>query len=137
MRRRTRTQLPEASINLTSLLDITFVLLIAFMVVAPAVKYNVPLDLPKSEESNNLDTKQPLRLQITWQGSTAGYFLNGRTINFGQIPEAVKNDPAYSSELGVSVEADRTVPWEVMARLITLLNHHEILQIGVVTEQGA
>ena len=41
--------LPTADINVTSLVDVAFVLLIIFMITAPMMQGGVPVELPKAE----------------------------------------------------------------------------------------
>ena len=46
---RRRRLLPTADINVTSLVDVAFVLLIIFMITAPMMQGGVPVELPKAE----------------------------------------------------------------------------------------
>lgn len=55
MRRHRRDLRPHSDMNLTSLLDVTFVLLIAFMIVAPAINQGIPIELPDVSDSEQLD----------------------------------------------------------------------------------
>ena len=50
MARRRRPLEQMDQINLTSMLDLTFVLLIAFMIVAPALRPEIPVEIPEVEE---------------------------------------------------------------------------------------
>jgi biopolymer transport protein ExbD len=137
IRRRTRIELPEASINLTSLMDITFVLLISFMIVAPAVKYNVDLELPKASDSSNPDSKKPITVQVSYEETTksTAYFVNGRERELSQVAGEVKSLPSWTKNSAISVEGDRDLPWEAMAALMSHLTANEITNIGIVTEK--
>lgn len=134
--RRKKPALPEASINLTSLLDITFVLLISFMVVAPALRYNVDLELPKVAESQEVSEKKTTTLQVNAPGGTATYFVNGVVTPLDEVPTAIKASETYRESPVVSLEADRAVPWEDIARLINVLTAEGITSIGIITEKG-
>ncbi len=136
IRRRNKPALPEASINLTSLLDITFVLLISFMVVAPALRYNVDLELPKVAESQEVSEKKTTTLQVNAPGGAATYFVNGVVTPLDEVPMAIKASETYRSSPVVSLEADRAVPWEDIARLINVLTAEGITSIGIITEKG-
>ena len=51
---RPRTSHPIADLNVTNLIDLGFMLLIIFMIVAnPALQQNMPIDLPKSSTSTH------------------------------------------------------------------------------------
>ena len=138
MKRRTNSELPEASINLTSLLDITFVLLISFMIVAPAVKYNVDIDLPKSSENNNVDERKPISVQVSYNADSkvVVYYVNGRSAPLKEVAAEIKVLPSFKLDSAVSLEGDRTVPWEAMARLMSHLTANGITNIGIITERG-
>lgn len=139
MRRRNQVRLPEAQINLTSLLDITFVLLISFMVVAPALRYNVDLQLPKVSDSRDIEKKKPVSIGVTYDKATndVAYFVNGNPTTLSSIGDVVKRQDGWSADEVVALEADRSVPWEKVAQLINELKISEIHRIGIVTERGS
>jgi biopolymer transport protein ExbD len=139
MKRRLHTQLPSATINLTPLLDVTFVLLIAFMVVAPALRYSVDLKLPAVEDSENNSRKEPITIGVTFneKNESVVFHLNGNPTNINDLPDNLKLLKGYTPNEVVALEADRRVPWESMAQLINLLKINGIENIGIVTEQGA
>lgn len=136
-RRKSSVQMPEAAINITSLLDITFVLLIAFMVVAPALKYNIDLDLPKVGESTPRDSEKPVAIQVKLQDGASQFYVNGKEVILGSLAQTVKESSGFQPESAtVALEADRMVPWEDIARLINELKMNGITNIGIVTEKG-
>lgn len=137
MRRKNRPGIPQANINLTSLLDITFVLLISFMVVAPALRYNVDLELPKVGRSTQAKEKKTVSIQVTYSGTTGPeYFVNGKSTPLSELPAAVKAHEDFKTEPVVALESDKSVPWEHVARLINELKMNDINSLGIVTERG-
>ena len=136
--RHRKTKLPEAGINITSLLDITFVLLIAFMVVAPAVRYSIDMELPKVRESKSSDSKKPVSIQVSGKEGRGGtsYFVDGVQTDLTSIGTKVLSVPAYQKDKTVALEADKDVPWEDVARLMNELRNSGIDNVGIVTEKG-
>lgn len=139
MKRRMKNEMPEATINLTSLMDITFVLLIAFMIVAPAVKYNVDLELPKSEDAQSASEERPIQVQVAYRQETQeiSFHVNGRRVPLAEVAAEVKRQPTFREDSVISLEGERIAPWEEIARLITHLNSNGISNIAVVTELQA
>ncbi len=133
MIRRRKPELPAAHINLTSLLDITFVLLISFMVVAPALRYNVDLELPKVSRSNSSEPKKPITVQIDRNGD---YFVNGEVMALDEIPGGIKATPEFLENAPVALEIHKEVSWDYVAPLINELKSNDINSIGIVTEKG-
>ncbi|MEQ8821307.1 MAG: biopolymer transporter ExbD [Sumerlaeia bacterium] len=130
-RRRRPVSQPRADINITSLLDITFVLLIAFMIVAPALKHGVDIELPQVAEAPALEETRPLTLLIKPGSDDPLVFLDGTQIEFPRLAQTLQ---AQGPGRPISLEADRRVDWQQMARVITVLETSGIPNIGIVTQ---
>lgn len=137
-RRRKATHSPEATVNVTSLLDVVFVLLISFMVAAPAMRQNVKLDLPKTSQAKPLEDQKPIRVEVArLEGEAAIVYVNDQKVEMGDVASAITAAPNYTPERTIALEADRSVPWEDMAQLITELKSEGIQNVGIVTERGS
>lgn len=140
MKRRRKSTLPEAGINITSLLDITFVLLIAFMVVAPSVRYNVDVELPKvgdGKQESQEKAKKAVAIQVKASDSGAAQiYVNGEPKELSEVIEAVQSARGSFEPAPVSLEADRRVPWDEVAAIITELRNGNIENLGIVTEKA-
>lgn len=138
MRQRRSSRIPDANINITSLLDITFVLLISFMVVAPAIRYNVDLELPKVSESKSTDKKKPVTVLVTNKNRPrTEFYVNGRQVTADTVADTIKGLPEFDAKQSVALEADKGVPWEDIARLINQLRLKGIDSIGIITEKSS
>jgi biopolymer transport protein TolR len=60
---------PIADINITPMVDVMLVLLIIFMVAAPLMVAGVPVDLPKTSAVKLGQTKKPMVVTLTTEGS--------------------------------------------------------------------
>ncbi len=60
---------PVADINITPMVDVMLVLLIIFMVAAPLMVAGVPVDLPKTSAVKLGQTKKPMVVTLTPEGS--------------------------------------------------------------------
>ena len=56
-------QMPTAEINMTPLVDVMLVLLIIFIITAPLMTHQVPVDLPRA--SSTPTPEKPLTLQVS------------------------------------------------------------------------
>lgn len=134
MKRRSRPSTAEATINVTSLLDVTFVLLISFMVVAPALKHDVPIELPGVSQGKSEYKEPKVTIQVKTEGLTTEYYVNGGRTTL----ETIASDVAMftkESDPEIAVEADRSVPWEGVARLMNQLRLEGLNKVSIVTEQ--
>lgn len=123
---------PLANINVTSLLDITFVLLIAFMIVAPALKHGLDLDLPEVRNAPNLNPDKPLSVAVKSGPVMTDIYLEGRPVVLEELAAQIRGiDPDLSRP--VTLEGDKRADWESMARVIAELRNGGVTNIGIVT----
>lgn len=95
MSRQSRKRKPMAEINVVPYIDVTFVLLIIFMITAPLVQTGVDVDLPQATtEPVEQKNEPPVIVSIDRQGR---YFID--------IGEQEEDDPVQPQELLVRVAA--------------------------------
>jgi biopolymer transport protein TolR len=136
MRRRTTFLKPISSISLTSMMDVTFNLLIAFMIVAPTLKHGIELDLPEVE-ATNLKPKDSLTVVIRKApqgGEDERIYLNDRRVSLNDLTERITALYERKPDIDVLVEADKTVPYETFARVLNSIRKAGVDNIGLVTE---
>lgn len=132
---------PSAEMNLTALMDVVFVLLVAFMVVAPALKHGIDLELPQVREAPTLTTPgRPITVQIradrtSADGLTASVAVNGERCSIDAVTGIITRLQNPEKSRAVTIEADSRVPWDVMANLLTNLRKANITNVGLVTDR--
>lgn len=135
MRRRRRPSLtPNTTINVTSLLDITFVLLLTFMVVAPATRTGVPLDLPRVRDVPVLRQEKPLTVSVRQDGLTTEAFFQGKPTSLDDLTELLRGELARNPNVAVTLEGDRATDWEQVARVLQAIRQSGIQRIGILTK---
>ena len=136
--RRSRGNLtPLASINVTSLLDITMVLLISFMIIAPTLQSGIAVDLPEVEESSALETKDsPLVLSVAKgkDGSGVQLMLNEEGVALDRLRDRLVAERERRREVVLVVKGDKSVPWQEMAQVLGAVQASGIAGMSLVTE---
>lgn len=136
--RRRPTVQPLASINLTSLLDVTFVLLLAFMIVAPTLKTGLSIDLPKVEESKPLTPRKSVTVSLRKIDEAENPFwiyLENRRVSFAELrSELEKLYGLHAPNLDILIEADRLVPCEALLKVFAIVKDVGIESVGILTE---
>ena len=126
---------PVAAINVTSLIDIMFCLLIGFMVATPLM----------NQEQVDVDIPHALGVQITeeeFETSVISVDANGRVF-LGALP--LDADKArWTEQLGANqkikddgiafIQGDRTVPFEVILEIMIALKEAGVSEVGFVTD---
>lgn len=136
--RRRQTVQPIASINLTSLLDVTFVLLLAFMIVAPALKSGLKIQLPQIKEPPPITTQKSFTISLKEQKDPSlpvRIYFQGDVVDLDTLKEELtKRYEQYGSEVDIVIEAGRTVPCEDLLKVFAITQKVGIDNIGILVE---
>ncbi len=122
-----------AEINMVPFIDIVLVLLIIFMVMTPLmVKNEIALNLPQSSSTN----AQPLKeLQVTIQvDPNAVPHIEGKPVAVNQIVATLLGMGANDSSI-VSIEADRTLPFERVVEVMDAVKEAGVTKLSVAVTQ--
>ncbi len=136
-RRRRSTLSPMTQINLTSLLDLTFMLLITFIIIAPTLKHGIQIDLPEVKAAK-LDVEEKT-LTVTIKKVEAGeeierVYLEGNRVDLESLTERVSAAYEKNPRLNVVVEADRAARYGIFASVVQTLQEAGVTNIGLATE---
>lgn len=138
-RRRGRFQ-PEVQVNLTSLIDVVFILLISFMVVAPALKHGLQVELAKTEGGEPLNPERPVSVVITHDEDTGQtkFYLDDDRIELDRLRPRLEARRevamARDIDLAVLIEPDGRVPTEATLQVLGIILDLGITNYGFLTE---
>ena len=119
----------ELVVNITSLIDVIFILLIFFMVSTQFKKSSLPLDLPRSE-----DTTQEHNTTKVLAVTADAMELDGDKITLEALENVLAALYAREPELVLSLECERTVEFERIVQILTKIEAAGISRIGIVHE---
>ena len=125
-----KTEDEELVINITSMIDVIFILLIFFMVSTQFKKNSLPLDLPKSEDT----TKEDSTLKVLAVSKDEIQF-DGISLSMTDLDRALSEYAEKMPGMAVSLECERTVNFERIVQILTKLQNAGISRIGIVHEQ--
>ena len=121
---------PLSQVNVTSLVDVTLVLLIVFMLTAPLLREGVEVDLPQAEVKG-IDMSDAWVISVTRDGSV---YLNDRKVPLEMLAAEIETRIVASGEREVYVRGDAQVPYGTMVRLIGVLKSAGIDNVGLVSQ---
>lgn len=119
----------ELVVNITSLIDVIFILLIFFMVSTQFKRSSLPLDLPRSE-----DTTQEHNTTKVLAVTADAMELDGDKITLEALESVLAALYAREPELVLSLECERTVEFERIVQILTKIQAAGISRIGIVHE---
>ena len=117
-------------INVTSLVDVTLVLLIIFMVSAPFMRAGVKVDLPRAGARD----AQPQRAIIIGIDRANQIFVNQEKITMENLPARVLQLHKSSPSLPILLEGDTAVAYGQIIKIMDAVRRAGIENIGLVLE---
>ena len=121
-------------INMTPLVDVMLVLLIVFMVTIPVIRHAVKIDLPHAS-SQKEDTKPA---QVTVAIDANGNVLwNDQKIDEAALSAKIAEAAQANPQPELHLDADRKVPYEKVAQVMSAAQAGGLTKIGFVTQPKA
>jgi biopolymer transport protein ExbD/biopolymer transport protein TolR len=121
---------PTADINVTSLVDVAFVLLIIFMITAPIMQGGVDVQLPRAE-ARPLQPKEGLVVSIDRAGRI---FVDETPLTFADFRAAFPAMVTARQPTGVYLRADQQVDYGQVVRVLAVMRASGIGDVGLVAE---
>jgi biopolymer transport protein TolR len=128
-RRRARAPL-NADINVTSLVDVAFVLLIIFMITAPMMQGGVEVRLPRAE-ARAMEPRQGLVVSVDRRGRI---YVDEAPFSFEDFRAAFRALVVRRKPSAVYLRADRGVPYGEVVRVLALIRASGVRDVGLVAE---
>lgn len=118
-----------SEINVTSLVDVTMVLLIIFMLTAPFIQSGIKVKLPKVKSTVIKETEAVV-ISVTKDSEV---FINNDKVEGDQLGPALETLKVAGEER-VFVRADGDVPYRVVMNVIGEIKAAGIEDVGMITE---
>jgi biopolymer transport protein TolR len=122
---------PVSEINVTPLVDVMLVLLIIFMVSAPMMTTGIEVDLPKTHAARMDVEEEKLLLTITKEQKV---FLGETEVPYEKLEDALTTNTRLQKDRELYLQADETVPYGFVAKVMALVRKGGIEKLGLVTD---
>lgn len=130
VRKRTAKRKVYNEINMTPILDMTFLLLIAFIITFPALQNGITVNLPQGKSDPLPVQKDPVTLSVK---DGALYFnkelIDDETLAI-KLADAYRQDP----ELSILLRGDEAESYGRIMDVMKILHHLKIKKISFITE---
>ncbi len=121
----------NADINVTSLVDVAFVLLIIFMITAPMMQGGVAVQLPRAEAR----PLQPEKGVIVTVDQSGRIYVDQAAFSYDDFRITFRALVARRRPAAVYLRADRSVPYGQVVRVLAVIRATGVRDVGLVAEE--
>ncbi|MBT3377886.1 MAG: biopolymer transporter ExbD [Lentisphaerae bacterium] len=130
-RRRYDTQLQTVTdINITPLMDLTFLLLIVFMITAPVLEYEVDVSPPQME-AEHIDEESSLMISLNVDGKIV---FRKETFNAEGLTQRLAHLSATRPTVTALIRADGDRPYREVINVMKAVRAANISNVSLVTQ---
>ena len=119
----------RVEINITNLVDVTFVLLIVFMITAPMMTQAIKVETPKVE-SESVDIKENIKITID---KTRTIYLDDKIVQKEALYTFLK-EKIEPIELPILLNADEELPYGYVIEIVGEIRNLGYTKVGFVTK---
>jgi biopolymer transport protein TolR len=128
-----RRLLPTADINVTSLVDIAFVLLIIFMITAPLMQGGIELELPRTA-ARPLTPRESIVVSVSRDGTI---YVDQTRVTYDEFRASFRAIVSRRGTSNVIFRGDRRAPYGSVVRVFAAIRQvgGDNLKVSIVTEE--
>jgi biopolymer transport protein TolR len=123
---------PMAEINVTPMVDVMLVLLIIFMVTAPLMMAQLPIELPKTGAQDLGKPPEPLIVALDTDGN---YYVGSDKVAEGDLVGKLQSMAQSNPDQIVYVRADKGIPYGKVMELLGEVGKAGFYKISLMSEQ--
>jgi len=118
-----------SEINMTSLMDLTFLLLITFIIAMPNIEQGISVKLPQGK-ADPLPVKKSNVVSMDAEGKA---YLNNREMTLEELERTLGNMAAEDPDMGVLVRGDERLEYGKVVQVMKILYKVRITRMALVT----
>ena len=122
-----------SDINMTPLMDLTFILLITFIITFPLIEQGISINLPKGQ-AQELPEVTSVAIALDAGGKL---YLDERAVTEEELLAVVSERVAQTPELMLFLRADQSLSYGEVMRLMQLFHQADIHRIALISEVSA
>jgi biopolymer transport protein ExbD len=121
-----------SEINLTPLMDLTFILLITFIITFPLIEQSIPIDLPVNDGDSPPPEQEMTRIISVDKESK--FYINELELTRAELENEIKMLGATEPDVTIYLRADEALRYGVVMDVMGLIRDAQIKRIALVTQ---
>jgi biopolymer transport protein TolR len=118
-----------SEVNMTPLIDLTFLLLITFIITMPLIEQGIPINLPKGQ-TQAMDQSKSRSISVDMEGQV---FLDRAPVSMEALAEQMKIIATATPDAAVMIRADEKLHYGKVVEILRILNDAQITRMALVT----
>ncbi len=119
-------------INVVPMLDLSYVLLVIFIIMTTASVQGIKVNLPKASAAPSLAKPQTKAITIRDDGQV---FLDTYPVTMQELEDRLRQLKAVNPSFPVVIKVDAKVHYEKVVDVLDLMGRLDITQLGLVTQR--
>ena len=119
-------------INVVPMLDLSYVLLVIFIIMTTASVQGIKVNLPKASAAPSLAKPQTKAITIRDDGQI---FLDTYPVTLQELEDRLRQIKAVNPNFPVVIKGDAKVSYEKVVDVLDLMGRLDITQLGLVTQR--
>ena len=124
---------PMSSMNLTSMMDCVWLLLITFIITFPMMEQSIPMNLPKARGQPQPPSAKTATVSVDKEGRI---YLNDTVVSEDALAERLAQLKAENDELTVMIRGDEATAYGNVMVVLRTLHHLGITRTSLVTREN-
>jgi biopolymer transport protein ExbD len=120
-----------SDINMTPLMDLTFILLITFIITFPLIEQGIAINLPKGSAADLPTETETRSITLNFEQKL---FLDNVPVSREELASAMMAVSRSDPNTTVFVRADRELPYGAVVDIMKILHDADITRMALATE---
>ena len=119
-----------SDINMTPLMDLTFILLITFIITFPLIEQGIAINLPNGK-ATDVSKKISKSVSLNYKNEL---FIDNKQVTQKELKEVLIDLTQSNPNLTIFVRADKNLPYGKVMEIMRILNDAKIKSMALITE---
>jgi biopolymer transport protein ExbD len=119
---------PYNEINITPLVDLTFVLLIIFILLTTAAVQGIKVDLPSASSAQTLNEPKSRVIAVSNDGTLS---IDAVPVSLAELEAELRSSIATTPDLAIVLRGDRTVQYDRVMQVLDLCSKVGVPSLGM------
>jgi biopolymer transport protein ExbD len=122
-----------SEINITPLVDVMLVLLVAFVITIPALTNAIHVNLPRTVQTTPPEQQKAITVTVDNVGKI---YFDDVVVAEADLESRLQSIKASSAEPSLHLRADERVPYGSVAKVMAAIEHSGIPKVSVLTDNN-